>query len=97
MNKLLIFLLLLIILLCCFNNNNENFKGLYPVHGTYCEKRGLKKSYMPQPCILKDGCINKHSNCRCVNPKTGLCEICYPPSKKQFVNLVDNDHHKHIK
>ena len=95
MLKLLITVMLLVIILCSLRNTNEGFNGLYPVHGTYCENKGLKKSYMPQPCILQDGCINRHANCRCVDPKTGRCVICYPPSKKPFVHLVDDNHHKH--
>ena len=95
MLKLLIIVLLLVIILCSLRNTNEGFNGLYPVHGTYCEKRGLNKSYMPQTCVLKDGCMDPHANCRCVDPKTGQCVICYPSSNKKFTRLMDEHHHKH--
>ena len=58
------------------------FDNLWPSKGTYCESKGLMKSYMPQECIiLNDKCeIVKHdkcTNCRCINPRTGFCAECY--------------------
>lgn len=59
------------------------YDNLWPSRDTYCERRGLKKSYMPQKCIRLDKCgrikeMNRYKNCRCVDPRTGQCEICYP-------------------
>ena len=70
-------------------NIKEGF-GLYPVHGDFCEKRGLVKSYIPRGCNLTNGYSNNRANCRCVDPTTGLCALCYPSSRKTFVMFADD-------
>lgn len=89
MLKVLLLLLILIMIYCSINNK-EDFRLLYPVHGDFCEKRGLAKSYIPQGCNLTNGYSNDKSNCRCVDPSTGLCALCYPPSRKTFVMFADD-------
>lgn len=59
------------------------YDNLWPSRDTYCENRGMKKSYMPQKCIILDKCgrikyWDRYRNCRCVDKKTGLCLSCYP-------------------
>lgn len=59
------------------------YDNLWPSRDTYCERKGLKKSYMPQKCVRLDKCgrikeMNRYKNCRCVDPRTGLCMECYP-------------------
>ena len=87
-NSLIIGLLVVILFasLSSTINITESFgyyDNLWPSRDTYCEERGLKKSYMPQKCIKIDECGRAKSwdnmrNCRCVDPKTGFCKICYP-------------------
>lgn len=65
------------------------YDNLWPSRDTYCEDRGMKKSYMPQKCILLDKCgrveaWDRYRNCRCVDAKTGLCKVCYPPVNAQM-------------
>lgn len=83
-----VFTFILLLLLLLFRNNIQNierfgyFDNLWPSKGTYCESKGLMKSYMPQECIILNdkGEIVKHdkcTNCRCINPRTGFCAECY--------------------
>lgn len=74
------------------------FDNLWPSRDTYCEARGLKKSYMPQKCIILDDCgrvkaWDRYRNCRCVDPKTGFCQLCYPrvdPYMSSVATYTDN-------
>lgn len=86
--KSLIFLFLLLLFVVSINPINENY--LYPVKGEHCEIQGLKKAYGPTMCILEDGTFNLHSNCRCIDPYTGLCKECYPEENKPFATLINN-------
>ena len=85
--------LVAIIVVCIIINiiNNVSMKkesfgfydNLWPSRDTYCEERGLNKSYMPQKCIILDECgrikyWDRYRNCRCVDRRTGLCKTCYP-------------------
>lgn len=59
------------------------YDNLWPSRDTYCESNGMKKSYMPQKCIILDKCgrikyWDRYRNCRCVDKRTGLCKACYP-------------------
>lgn len=59
------------------------YDNLWPSRDSYCENRGMKKSYMPQKCIILDKCgrikfWDRYRNCRCVDKRTGLCLSCYP-------------------
>lgn len=71
----------IILLIILFIIRKEYF--LVPSHDNYCENIGLDKSYLPQICMIleNDGTIkyqNKKRNCKCINPKTGFCVLCYP-------------------
>ena len=56
---------------------------LFPVKGLgkECEAKGLKPAFMPTICT-KEGQMNTYANCKCVDPNTGECKICYPEIKK---------------
>ncbi len=105
MQKLLWICLIGIILLCivigglnCWESGEGKeefgfYDNLWPSRDTYCEERGLKKSYMPQKCIVLDDGGNvkawdRYRNCRCVNPKTGFCASCYPRVNPIDMNVV---------
>lgn len=84
MKKFCLILIGIIFILLMFQNY-EHFNNLYPVRDDYCETQGLKKAYMPQVCYLENGYYDPKANCRCRDPFTGLCKLCYPPSLKSFV------------
>ena len=50
---------------------------LYPLtNNKFCEARGLKSSNPPEICCTRKKC-DYNANCRCKNPKTGECIICF--------------------
>lgn len=81
------FIIITIIFLISFVSYNENFE-LYGIRDSYCENKGLNKAYGPTMCIFEDGEFDLHTNCRCIDPKTGFCVECYPRVNKPFATLV---------
>lgn len=85
----LVCVIVLAVLAGCLRGLGTNVEGfgfydnLWPSRDSYCENRGMKKSYMPQKCIILDKCgrikfWDRYRNCRCVDKRTGLCLSCYP-------------------
>jgi hypothetical protein len=88
LNCKIIYLILALLLICSLNIGlTEDFE-MFPVRDDYCESKNLKKAYGPTMCVFEDGSSNLHTNCRCVDPGTGLCSECYPDVKKKFATLV---------
>jgi hypothetical protein len=46
-----------------------------------CQKEGLAPAYGPSDCV-KNGEFVPYANCKCKDPKTGICKICYPEIKR---------------
>jgi len=89
-------LLLFSILIFIVSINPINEKYLYPVRDEHCEIQGLDKAYGPTMCILENGTFDLHSNCRCVDPNTGICKECYPDVEKPFATLISKKKYKKL-
>jgi hypothetical protein len=64
---------------------------LYPYRDLFCEQNMMEKSYIPSQCCTSPDKCNNDQVCRCVDPSTGFCTICYDPIKLTK-NNNDLDH-----
>lgn len=64
---------------------------LYPSRDLFCEQNMMEKSYIPSQCCTSPDKCNNNQVCRCVDPLTGYCTICYDPIKITK-NNYDLDH-----
>lgn len=74
------------------SNIDESVKGLYPTRNleNICKKKGgYPPSYMPTQCIHKDGTINRHANCECMDETLTYCTSCYPNIKHLELSAED--------
>lgn len=57
----------------------HDYSYLYPTRDLQkeCSENNLKSAYMPKICAI-DGEIEEDANCKCEDPQTGECKLCYP-------------------
>jgi hypothetical protein len=57
----------------------HDYSYLYPTRDLEkeCAQQNLQSAFMPKICVI-DGEMEEDSNCKCQDPNTGECKVCYP-------------------